>query len=104
MGYQTEGLGIKELLDMCEDIGASPILGIWVGYADDNESIPNNNQMDKYIQSALYELEYVVVFVCLFALVNWISYSFILADSKTNVCAKRRAELGHPEPYKLQYV
>jgi len=30
-------LGIKELLDMVEDFGATPVLGIYVGYAADDE-------------------------------------------------------------------
>lgn len=42
---------------MCEDFGASPVLGIYDGYAADDESIPNTNQLDKYIQSAVDELE-----------------------------------------------
>ena len=57
VGYQTEGLGLKELLDMCEDFGATPILGVYDGYAADDESVPNTHQLDKYIQSAVDELQ-----------------------------------------------
>ena len=31
-------------------------------------------------------------------------FSFVLADPKTNSWGKLRADLGHPEPYDLQYV
>ncbi|KAK7681480.1 hypothetical protein QCA50_015572 [Cerrena zonata] len=86
VGYQTEGLGLKELLDMCEDFGATPILGVYDGYAADDESVPNTHQLDKYIQSAVDELH------------------FVLGDSQTNQWGQLRAELGHPEPYKLEYV
>lgn len=58
-GYQTEGLGLKELLDMCEDLGASPVMGVWDGYAADDESVPNTHQLDKYIESAIDQLQYV---------------------------------------------
>ena len=57
VGYQTEGLGLKELLDMCEDFGASPVLGVFDAYASDDESLPNNTQLDKYIESAVNELQ-----------------------------------------------
>ncbi|KAI0090435.1 glycoside hydrolase superfamily [Irpex rosettiformis] len=86
VGYQTEGLGLKELLDMIEDFGATPVLGIYDGYAASDESIPNTSQLDKYIQSAVDELD------------------FILAGSKTNKWGHLRAELGHLEPYELHYV
>ncbi len=46
-----------ELLDMCEDFGATPILGVYDGYAADDESIPNTHQLDKYIESAVNELQ-----------------------------------------------
>ena len=57
VGYQTEGLGLKELLDMVEDFGATPVLGVYDAYAASDESIPNTSQLDKYIQSAIDELE-----------------------------------------------
>ncbi|TDL22716.1 glycoside hydrolase [Rickenella mellea] len=86
VGYQTEGLGLMELLDMIEDFGATPVLGVYDGYAADDESIPNTTQLDKYIESAVNELH------------------FVLGDAKTNNWGKLRAQLGHPEPYDLQYV
>nr|APY26399.1 alpha-L-arabinofuranosidase [Auricularia auricula-judae] len=86
VGYQTEGLGLKELLDMCEDLGASAILGVYAAYASDDESVPNTSQLDKYIESAVNELH------------------FVLGDPATNSWAKLRADLGHPEPYHLEYV
>ncbi|EJD39848.1 glycoside hydrolase [Auricularia subglabra TFB-10046 SS5] len=86
VGYQTEGLGLKELLDMCEDFGASAILGVYAAYASDDESIPNTSQLDRYIESVVNELH------------------FVLGDPATNSWAKMRADLGHPEPYHLEFV
>ena len=42
---------------MVEDFGATPILGVYDGYAASDESIPDTSQLDKYIQSAVDELE-----------------------------------------------
>ena len=47
---------------MCEDFGASPVLGVYDAYAADDESIPNTSQLDKYIESAVNELQYVFSF------------------------------------------
>ncbi|KZW04424.1 glycoside hydrolase [Exidia glandulosa HHB12029] len=86
VGYQTEGLGLKELLDMCEDFNASAILGVYAAYSASDQSVPNTPQLDKYIESAVNELH------------------FVLGDPATNKWAKLRADLGHPEPYHLEYV
>ena len=57
VGYDTDGLGLKELLDMIEDFDATPILGVFDGYTAADESIPNTTMLDKYIQDAVNELE-----------------------------------------------
>jgi alpha-L-arabinofuranosidase len=57
VGYDTDGMGFKELLDMVEDFGATPILGVFDGYSASDESIPNTSMLDKYIQDAVNELE-----------------------------------------------
>jgi hypothetical protein len=57
VGYDTDGLGLKELLDMIEDFGATPILGVFDGYAASDESVPDTAMLEKYIQSAVDELE-----------------------------------------------
>ena len=49
-----------ELLDMCEDFGASPVLGVYDAYAADDESVPNTGQLDRFLQSAVDELELVL--------------------------------------------
>jgi alpha-L-arabinofuranosidase len=53
-------MGFKELLDMVEDFGATPILGVFDGYSASDESIPNTSMLDKYIQDAVNELEWVL--------------------------------------------
>ncbi|KIJ50940.1 glycoside hydrolase family 51 protein [Sphaerobolus stellatus SS14] len=57
VGYETEGMGLKELLDMVEDFGASAVLGVYDGYAADDESLPNTSILDKYIDDAVNELQ-----------------------------------------------
>jgi hypothetical protein len=51
------GLGLKEELDMIEDMNATAVLGIYDGYAANDESVPNTSQLDKYIQDAVNELQ-----------------------------------------------
>jgi len=71
---------------MTEDMGATAILGIYDAYAADDESVPNNSQLNQFVEDAVNEMD------------------FILGDPKTSSWAKLRADLGHPEPYQLEYV
>jgi hypothetical protein len=57
VGYDTDGMGLYELLTMVEDLGATPILGVFDGYAANDESIANTSQLDKYITDAVNELQ-----------------------------------------------
>jgi alpha-L-arabinofuranosidase len=38
-GYNTEGLGLLELMTFAEDIGAEPILAVYAGYSLDHKSL-----------------------------------------------------------------
>lgn len=104
-GYQqTHGLGLMEYLEWAEDmnlqIGKRPVprlcdrdktfpnrlvvLAVWAGLALDGGVTPQED-LQPFIDDALNEIE----FVCGPADSTW---------------GSRRAELGHPEPFELNYV
>lgn len=74
----------------CEDLDAEPILAVWSGvylngYDNDNPYDIPKEEIGLYVQEAMDELE------------------FILGDVHTKFGALR-ASLGHPRPWKLNYV
>ncbi|KAF1918718.1 glycoside hydrolase superfamily [Ampelomyces quisqualis] len=84
-GYQqTNGLGLMEYLEWSEDMGLERVLAVWAGLALNGDTTPEED-LQPFIDDALNEIE----FVCGPADSPW---------------GKRRAELGHPEPFTLNYV
>ncbi|ORX38263.1 glycoside hydrolase superfamily [Kockovaella imperatae] len=82
--WNTDGLGLMEYLDWCEDMEMIPLLAVYDGYSLDHTSYPLEF-MDEVLDEILAELE------------------FCLGDTSTKWGAKR-AEYGHPEPYNITYV
>lgn len=80
----TDGLGLAEYLNWCQDLDAEPILAIYDGHSLDNTSVAENN-IQPWIDDAMNELEYV------------------LGDASTKYGALRVSH-GHPEPWKVNYV
>lgn len=84
-GYQqTHGLGLMEYLEWSEDMNLEIILAVWAGLALNGDTTPQAD-LQPFIDDALDEIEFVIGPV----------------DSKWG---KVRAELGHPEPFRLNYV
>jgi len=84
-GYQqTNGLGLMEYLEWAEDMELEIVLAVWGGLALDGGVTPQAN-LSAYVEDALNEIE----FVCGPANSTW---------------GARRAALGHPEPFELNYV
>jgi alpha-L-arabinofuranosidase len=85
-GYRaSDGLGLLEFLQWSEDMGAEPLLAVYAGYSLDGDHIDAGPLLKPYVDDALNEIEYVI------------------GDRNTYWGAKR-AEDGHPEPFKLSYV
>ncbi|KFZ24295.1 hypothetical protein V502_01226 [Pseudogymnoascus sp. VKM F-4520 (FW-2644)] len=90
-GYEnTDGLGLVEYLQWCEDLDVEPILAVWSGvylngYNNVNPDEISEAEIGIYVQDALDELE------------------FIMGDVKTKYGALRAA-LGYPQPWKINYV
>ncbi|PWN50627.1 glycoside hydrolase [Violaceomyces palustris] len=77
-GWNTEGLGLMELFDIVEKMGASPILSIYAGYSLDRQAVPED-ELQPYVQDALDQLH------------------FLLDES--GEWAELRASFGRKEPY-----
>ncbi|KAF9041206.1 glycoside hydrolase family 51 protein [Panaeolus papilionaceus] len=85
-GYvNTDGLGLLEYLNWCEDLDMEPIMAVWAGFAVSGISLPEN-QLPPYIQQAIDQI------------------NFVVGDPAKSAAAAWRARLGHPKPFKLTYV
>jgi alpha-N-arabinofuranosidase len=85
-GYRsTDGLGLLEFLEWCEDMKAEPVLAVYAGYSLKGDYVKPGAALEPYVQEALEEIEYVI------------------GDRNTR-WGVRRAKDGHPAPFKLTYV
>jgi len=82
--YNTDGLGLMEYMYWCEDMELEPILAVYSGYSLDGSSYPEN-AMQEVLDNIMAEME------------------FLLGNTSTYWGGKR-AEYGHPEPYKINTV
>jgi alpha-L-arabinofuranosidase len=85
--FQSFGLGFFEYFQLAEDIGAEPLPILNCGMAcqfNSAEVVPLN-QLDPYIQDAL----------------DLVEFANGSADTKWG---KIRAQMGHPEPFKMKYL
>ncbi|KAJ7033209.1 alfa-L-arabinofuranosidase precursor [Mycena alexandri] len=85
-GYvNTDGLGLKEYLDWCEDLGMQAIMAIWSGFSLGGAAIAEG-ALGPYIQQASDQI------------------NFVIGDPAKSAPAALRASLGHPAAYPLKYV
>jgi alpha-L-arabinofuranosidase len=85
-GYRsTDGLGLLEFLEWCEDMKAEPVLAVYAGYSLKGMHVNPGADLEPFVQEALEEIEYVT------------------GDTKTRWGAQR-AKDGHAAPFKLHYV
>ena len=87
---QSYGLGFFEFFQLCEDIGAEPLPVLSVGLAcqfqnrDESAHVPVD-QLQPYIDDCL----------------DLIEFANGPADSEWG---KKRAEMGHPEPFNMKFI
>jgi alpha-L-arabinofuranosidase len=80
--YQlTQGLGLLEMLEWCEDLHMTPLLAV----TDGRSWLAPDADVDPLVQDALDEIEYIT-------------------GPINSVWGHRRAEDGHPAPFPLKYV
>ncbi len=86
-GYRSsDGLGLLEFLEWCEDLKMEPVLAVYAGlHIDNGRNIITGDALRPHVQDALDEIEYVT-------------------GDKTTEWGARRAKDGHPNPFKLTYV
>ena len=89
--FQSYGLGFFEFFQLSEDIGAEPLPVLNVGMAcqfqnwDDDSAHMPYDQLQPYIQDCL----------------DLIEFANGPADSEWG---KKRAEMGHPEPFNMKFI
>ena len=85
-GYRSsDGLGLLEFLEWCEDLKMQPVLAVFAGYALNGTFVPPGLQLTPYVQDALDEIEYAT------------------GGAKTR-WGSQRVRDGHPAPFPLEYV
>ncbi|MGD0095965.1 MAG: alpha-L-arabinofuranosidase C-terminal domain-containing protein [Terracidiphilus sp.] len=83
--HSSDGLGLLEFLEWCEDLKMQPVLAVYAGYSLHQEHVNPGPDLDPYVQDALDEIEYTT------------------GGADTKWGAVRVAD-GHPTPFKLTYV
>ena len=85
-GYQsTDGMGLLEFLEWCEDLKMRPVLAVFTGYTLNGQVVKPGPDLEPYVQDALDEIEY--------------------ATGGTGTkWGALRARDGHPAPFQVPYV
>ncbi len=83
--WSTDGLGLLEFLEWCEDLNMQPVLAVYAGYSLNHDHVNPGPDLQPYVQDALDEIEYAT------------------ADASTPWGAQRIKD-GHPAPFVLNYI
>jgi alpha-N-arabinofuranosidase len=83
--HSSDGMGLLEFLQWCEDLDMEPVVGVYAGYSLVQEYVKPGAALQPYVQDALDEIEY------------------ITGAPNTQWGAVRAAH-GHPKPFPLRYV
>lgn len=83
--WSTDGLGLLEFLEWCEDLKVEPVLAVYAGYSLRGSHVATGKDLEPYVQAALDEVEYVT------------------GDTNTKWGAERARD-GHPAPFPLHYI
>ena len=83
--HSSDGMGLLEFLEWCEDLHMQPVLAVYAGYSMKQEHVEPGPALDPYVQDALDEIEYVT------------------GGPETKWGAERVKD-GHPAAFPLNYV
>lgn len=83
--HSSDGMGLLEFLEWCEDLKIQPVLAVYAGYSLRGEHVEPGPDLEPYVQDALDEIEYVT------------------GDATTKWGAERVRD-GHPAAFPLTYV
>ncbi len=81
----SDGMGLLEYLEWCEDLKIEPVLAVYAGYSLRGEHVTPGADLDPYVRDALDEIEYVT------------------GGTDTKWGAER-AKDGHPAAFPLHYI
>lgn len=81
----SDGMGLLEFLEWCEDLKMEPVLAVYAGYSMAQEHVDPGPALEPYIQDALDEIEFVTGGI----------------DTKWGA---ERAKNGHAAPFPLHFV
>jgi alpha-N-arabinofuranosidase len=81
----SDGMGLLEFLEWCEDLKIEPVLAVYAGYSMMQEHVEPGSTLEPYVQDALDEIEYVT-------------------GSTNTKWGAERVKDGHPAPFPLHYV
>jgi alpha-N-arabinofuranosidase len=83
--WSSDGMGLLEFLEWCEDLHMQPVLALYAGYSLAGERVAPGADLEPFVKDALDEIEYVT-------------------GGAGTTWGARRAKDGHPAPFKLEYV
>ena len=58
--WSTDGMGLLEFAEWCEDLDMQPLLGVFAGYVLGGGRVEAGPQLEPYVQEALEEIEYLI--------------------------------------------
>jgi alpha-L-arabinofuranosidase len=83
--HSSDGLGLLEFLEWCEDLHLQNVLAVYAGYSMKQEHVEPGEKLEPYVQDALDEIEYAT-------------------GGPDTKWGAERVKDGHPAPFKLAYV
>jgi alpha-L-arabinofuranosidase len=83
--WSTDGMGLLEFLEWCEDLNMQPVLAVYGGYSLAQEHVNPGADLEPYVQDALDEIEYVT-------------------GGPETKWGSERIKDGHAAPFKLSFV
>ncbi|MGB6783007.1 MAG: alpha-L-arabinofuranosidase C-terminal domain-containing protein [Terracidiphilus sp.] len=83
--WSTDGLGLLEFLEWCEDLKMQPVLAVYAGYSLRGEHVTPGADLEPYVEDALDEIEYVT-------------------GGPDTKWGGERIKDGHAKPFPLHYV
>jgi alpha-N-arabinofuranosidase len=83
--WSSDGMGLLEFLEWCEDLHMKPVLAVYAGYSLAGERVAAGKDLEPFVKDAIDEIEYVM-------------------GGAGTTWGARRAKDGHPAPFKLDYV
>ena len=83
--HSSDGMGLLEFLEWCEDLHMQPLLAVYGGYSLGGQVVKPGPDLEPYVQDALDEIEYVT------------------GGPDTKWGALRTRD-GHPAPFALTYI